>query len=106
MVSEPNPGSTPSPETGPTGPAQDSLIEYPCVFPIKVMGVKHDDLVGALSAVARDTDPSFDPSTLELRPSSKGTYLGVTLNVRVENREQLDNLYRTLSSHPLVRVVL
>ncbi len=83
-----------------------SLIEYPCQFPIKVMGVKTDGLVHAISLIARQFDPAFDVSTIELRESKGGNYLGVTITVTATSREQLDELYRTLSTHPLVKVVL
>ena len=85
---------------------KDSLIEYPCLFPIKVMGAKVDGFVQALTHVAEQFDPTFDASTIELRPSKAGNYLGVTLTVTATSREQLDELYRTLSSHPMGKVVL
>ncbi len=85
---------------------KDALIEYPCPFPIKVMGAKVDGFVQALTHVAEQFDPTFDASTIELRPSKAGNYLGVTLTVTATSREQLDELYRTLSSHPMVKVVL
>jgi putative lipoic acid-binding regulatory protein len=43
---------------------------------------------------------------MEMRPSAKGTYLGLTVTVRATSREQLDNLYRALTSHPMVKMVL
>lgn len=85
---------------------KDSLIEYPSLFPIKVMGVKHDGLVSAITAIAHRFDPAFDASTIELRPSSTGKYLGVTITVTATSREQLDDLYRALTSDPHVKVVL
>lgn len=85
---------------------QESLIEYPSAFPIKVMGRQHDGFVGAVTQLARQFDPAFDASTVELRPSSKGNYLGVTITVTATSREQLDALYRALTAHPLVKVVL
>ncbi|MGN1056805.1 MAG: YbeD family protein [Comamonas sp.] len=87
-------------------PRKDSLIEYPSLFPIKVMGLHTDDFVHALNQVAKEFDPFYDPSTVELRPSSAGKYLGVTLTVTATSREQLDNLYRALTSHPMVKIVL
>lgn len=89
-----------------SGAPQESLIEYPSLFPIKVMGVKQDGFVHAVTAIARAHDPSFDASTIELRDSSGGKYLGVTITVTATSREQLDNLYRALTSHPMVKVVL
>ena len=87
-------------------PPEESLIQYPSAFPIKVMGLNVDGFAHAVSTIARDFDPAFDASTMELRPSSGNKYLGVTVTVTATSREQLDELYRTLSTHPMVKVVL
>ena len=87
-------------------PPEHSLIEYPSAFPIKVMGNQVPGYLEAMVAVARQFDPGFDAASIEQRPSSGGTYLGLTLTVTATSREQLDALYRALSSHPLVKVVL
>jgi uncharacterized protein len=87
-------------------PPNESLIEYPSAFPIKVMGENVDGFTEAVLHVARRFDPAYDPATLEVRPSSGGRYLGLTLTVTATSREQLDELYRTLSTHPMVKVVL
>ena len=96
----------PSSDAQPGNPRQDSLIEYPSKFPIKVMGAKVDGFVHAVTELARQFDPSFDAATIELRDSRAGNYLGVTITITATSREQLDDLYRALSSHPLVKVVL
>lgn len=83
-----------------------SLIDYPSPFPIKVMGENADGFVHAVTTVARQFDPGFDAASVELRPSKGNKYLGVTLTVTATSREQLDDLYRALSSHPMVKVVL
>ena len=93
-------------KTFPDMEPEKSLIEYPSKFPIKVMGAKVEGLVHAVTAVARQFDPDFDAGTVELRESSGGKYLGVTITVTATSREQLDELYRTLSTHPMVKVVL
>jgi uncharacterized protein len=87
-------------------PKEQSLIEYPSQFPIKVMGLKVDGMVHALTHIAHQFDPTFDATTIELRESSGGKYLGVTLTITATSREQLDEIYRTLSTHPMVKVVL
>jgi putative lipoic acid-binding regulatory protein len=86
--------------------ATDSLIIYPSQFPIKVMGVRAEGFVGAITSIARAFDPAFDASTIELRESKGGKYLGVTITITATSRGQLDELYRTLSTHPMVKVVL
>ncbi|MGI4779871.1 MAG: YbeD family protein [Janthinobacterium lividum] len=85
---------------------KESLIEYPSLFPIKVMGAKSNSLVHEITQIAERFDPAFDASTIELRPSKAGNYLGVTITVTATSRAQLDDLYRALSSHPMVKVVL
>ncbi|XAH24169.1 DUF493 family protein [Xylophilus sp. GW821-FHT01B05] len=95
-----------TPTTPENDPRKDSLIEYPSLFPIKVMGTKVDGLVHAITAIAEQYDPQFDATTVELRDSKAGNYLGITITVTATSREQLDNLYRALSSHPMVKVVL
>jgi putative lipoic acid-binding regulatory protein len=87
-------------------PRKDTLIEYPSIFPIKVMGAKDDGFVHAMVQIALQFDPGFDASTVELRPSKGGNYLGVTLSVTATSREQLDGLYRALTSHPMVKIAL
>ena len=89
-----------------SGTRQESLIDYPSRFPIKVMGAKADGFVHAVTQIARQFDPAFDASTIELRDSRAGNYLGITITVNATSREQLDELYRALSSHPMVKVVL
>ena len=85
---------------------KDSLLEFPCDFPIKVMGENSDAYAQAMRFVVQQLDPSWTPDRLESRESSGGKYLGLTFTVHATSREQLDELYRTLSSHPLVKVVL
>jgi uncharacterized protein len=85
---------------------EKSLIEYPSRFPIKVMGAQAEGFVEAIASVARQFDPDFDVRTIEQRPSKAGNYLGLTITITATSREQLDELYRTLSTHPMVKVVL
>lgn len=96
--------SNPPPSSG--APATESLITYPSFFPIKVMGLKVDGLVQAITHIAVQFDPEFDATTVELRESKGGKYLGVTITITATSREQLDEIYRTLSTHPMVKVVL
>ena len=87
-------------------PPEQSLISYPSAFPIKVMGAQVAGFEDAMVVIARHFDAAFDVSTIERRPSKGGKYMGLTLTVTATSREQLDELYRTLSTHPMVKVVL
>ncbi len=84
----------------------ESLITYPCDFPIKVMGPMQDDFAAIIIALTLRHDPDFHAGKVDMRPSSKGNYLSLTLTVMATSREQLDNLYRDLTGHPLVKYVL
>ena len=92
----------------PTAPSEriDTLIDYPCAFPIKVMGLKAEGFVAAIAEVALAHDPAFDAATIEIRDSRGGNYQGLTITVTATSREQLDALYIALSGHPMVKVVL
>ena len=86
--------------------SDDSLIIYPCDFPIKIMGATQENFAQTIVDVVRLHDPEFDAGKMAMRPSSKGSYLSLTVTVHATSREQLDNLYRALSSHPMVKFVL
>lgn len=84
----------------------DSLLEFPCAFPLKVIGLNRDSLVPEILAVVLRHAPDFAPESTEMRPSAGGKYVGLTCTIRATSRQQLDALYRELTSHPLVRMVL
>ncbi len=83
-----------------------TLIEFPCTFPLKVMGAVHPEFESAILAAVRLHAPNTEAHHITTRPSSKGNYTGATVQVYVESQEQLDNIYYALTSHELVKVVL
>jgi putative lipoic acid-binding regulatory protein len=84
----------------------ESLIEYPCDFPIKVLGKTQAGFAQTVLGIVRAHVPDFDGSTMEMKTSKQGKYLSVTCVVRATSREQLDGLYRALCDHPMVVMVL
>jgi uncharacterized protein len=86
--------------------AQETLIEFPCDFPIKVMGETHADFSVEIIKTIQQLIPSFDASQIEVRGSSGGKYISLTCTVHVTSKPQLDDIYRALSSHKMVKVVL
>ena len=84
----------------------ESLLAFPCDFPIKVMGLTQPGFAQAVMAVVLHHAPDFDAATMEMRKSRQGKYLSLTVTVRATSREQLDNLYRELCDHPMVKMVL
>jgi len=84
----------------------ESLLKFPCEFPIKVMGPTQEGFAQAVLAVVRRHAPDFEASTMEMRASRAGRYVSITCTIHATSREQLDDLYRDLSSHPMVTMVL
>ncbi len=83
-----------------------SLLEFPCSFPLKVIGKDADDFKGfVLSVFRKHVDPANHES-VETRPSGAGTYLAVTITFRAGSQDQIDALYRDLGSHGRVLFVL
>jgi uncharacterized protein len=86
--------------------SQETLIEFPCDFPIKVMGETHVNFTSEIIKAIQTVIPNFDVAKIEMRGSSGGKYISLTCVVYVTSKPQLDNIYRALSSHPMVKVVL
>lgn len=89
-----------------TEEGRTTLLEFPCEFPIKIMGARVDDFAQTVLDVVLRHAPDFDAATMQMRPSSKGNYLSITCTVNATSQAQLDALYVELSSHPMVKVVL
>ena len=85
---------------------EDSLLQFPCDFPIKVMGKNVPEFSQVICALICDHARDFDPTKLEIRASSKANYIGLTATIRAVSRAQLDGLYLALTGHPLVKIVL
>ncbi|MES2547133.1 MAG: DUF493 domain-containing protein [Pseudomonadota bacterium] len=85
---------------------QETLIEFPCDFLIKVMGETQDNFTQEIVKTIRHLMPDFDESSIEMRGSSGGKYISLTCTVYVTSKPQLDDIYRALTSHPMVKVVL
>ena len=86
--------------------AQQTLIEFPCDFPIKVMGETHADFTTEIIKTIQAKLPGFNASQIEMRGSSGGKYISLTCTVYVTSKPQLDDIYRALTSHPMVKVTL
>jgi len=85
---------------------QETLLEFPCAFPLKIMGATHDDFQRVVVDIVTKHAPDFDSTTLEVRASSGGKYVGLTCTITATSKPQLDALYMELTGHPLVKVVL
>ena len=83
-----------------------SLIEYPTAFPIKIVGLNQAGFEAQIAQVLRTHAPDFDVTSIQVRESRAGNYLSISATITARSRTQLDALYRELTSHPMVRVVL
>ncbi len=84
----------------------ETLLTFPTLFPIKAMGRREDGFAQAVLEVILRHAPEFDAATIEMRPSKNGNFLSVTATINAQSRAQLDDIYRALTSHPLVLMAL
>ena len=85
---------------------EQSLLEYPCDFPIKILGHTQAGFAQAVLEIVQRHAPDFSGETVSMKASKRGKYLSVTCVIRATSREQLDRLYRELCDHPMVVMVL
>lgn len=100
-ITPPKPGSTSGQSS-----ATEKVLQFPMVFPLKIMGRNIDGFADEVANIVQRHVPDFDPATLERRESRTNTYLSLTATFTAHSREQLDGLYRELTSHPGVSYVL
>lgn len=81
-------------------------MEFPCRFPIKVMGERHEDFVVTITEVVRVNAPDLAEHDVTLRESANGRFYALTVTVTATSRQQLDNIYLSLTGHPMVKMVL
>jgi putative lipoic acid-binding regulatory protein len=83
-------------------------LEFPCVFPLKVIGrhAPDDDFKSFALAIIRRHVPKLHEDDISFRLSSSGNYLSVSVTFIAESRDQVDRLYRELSSFSRVMMIL
>lgn len=86
--------------------ARETLLTFPCEFPIKVMGRREDGFAQSILEIVQRHAEDFSPGTLEMRPSRNGRYLSLTATINARSKAQLDALYLELTKHPRVMMVL
>lgn len=86
--------------------ASDTLFEFPCDFPLKVMGRRTDDFRSIVLGIVQKHAGPIPAANIEERPSSSGNYLSLTCTFSAKSKQQLDDLYRELTSCERVMVVL
>ena len=85
---------------------QASLIDFPCPFPLKIMGRADEPLAQIVLEIVARHAPDFDGARMEMRASKGGNYVSLTCTIMATSQRQLDDLYRERSGHPLIKYVL
>lgn len=85
---------------------ENSLIEFPCDFPIKAMGRCDSDFEATSLDIVRRHAPDFDVARMKIVASQKGNYLSVTFTIQATSQEQLDSIYRELTACEELLMVL
>jgi len=86
--------------------SEESLLTFPCEFPIKVMGRASGNFEADVVAIVRKHAPDLTEAAISNRPSGNGNYIAITLTVNATSKEQLDNIYLELNGHESVVMML
>jgi uncharacterized protein len=84
----------------------ESLLEFPCDFPVKVFGTAAADFAELVLAMVRKHAPDTSEHSVTVRPSSGGKYSAVTVTVRAQSQAQLDAIYRELTASTRIKMAL
>ena len=85
---------------------QNPQIEFPCDYPIKVIGDHSEDFALTVTRVVQQFDPAFDPATLTAQPSRNGRFISVRVTLRATGEEQLQKLFAALKATGQVHMVV
>lgn len=85
---------------------QVPLLQFPCEFVIKIFGVASDEFEMEVITIIRKHIKELGENAIRSRPSKDGKYLALTITIDAESKEQIDEIYRSLSSSPLVLMAL
>lgn len=85
---------------------RQTIIEFPCEFPVKIMGVNSDAFLDEIQKIVLHHFPDFDLNHFKHKLSNKNNYLAITVTVIAINQEMLDSFYHDLTKHPDIKMVL
>ncbi|WP_133127329.1 HP0495 family protein [Legionella nagasakiensis] len=83
-----------------------TLLQFPCDFPIKVIGINKEMFVSEIITIARKHFPALENKSISTQPSQQGNYLSITIIVYAQDQITLDALYMELTRHPDIKMVL
>lgn len=83
-----------------------SLLQFPCDFPIKAMGLDADDFAAQVVMIVQRHAPDLRENAVTLRPSGQGRYVSVTVTIQAQSQAQLDAIYQDLTACKAVLMAL
>ncbi len=89
-----------------TQPENETLLTFPCAYPLKIMGKNHPSLLEEVELLFKKHVPDFDMACLITRSSKAGTYLSVSCTIQAHSKDQLDALYQDLTASEIVLMAL
>ncbi len=87
-------------------PGEETLLEFPCDFPIKVMGRAEPGFDALVVELIRRHAPDLREGAVSTRPSKGGKWVSVTVTLRAESKSQLDAIYLDLTAHEKIVMAL
>jgi putative lipoic acid-binding regulatory protein len=86
--------------------SEETLLEFPCQFPIKAMGKNQQQLDIIVIEIVRRHVPDFSEDAVKTRPSKDGNFIAVTVIIEATSKQQIDSIYMELTDHPDVLFAL
>ncbi len=86
---------------------KEKLLQFPCEFPIKIMGINDSNLLSEITEIVSKYYPQLNPKKdISTKHSSKGNYISITLTIFATSQKQLDDIYKSLNQHKLIKLTL
>ena len=85
---------------------EDTLFEFPCDFPIKVMGRDSPEFRAMAVALIESHTGPLEAERVQMAVSRNGRFVSITMTVNAQSRDQLDDIYRDVSGHPSILMAL
>lgn len=85
---------------------RSSAIEFPCAFPIKMMGRDEPGFRSAAVAIIEEHSGPVSESDIREARSARGNFVSITITINASSQDQLDSIYRALTEHDQVLFAL
>ncbi len=85
---------------------EESLIPFPCLFPMKIIGIRHDDFINNIYQILKKYDNKLEYTSIKSQPSKNNNYISISVDLYIISKTQADEIYSKLSQHPMTKFVL